>query len=118
VIQNFVIEVYDEYIVTENTATFKCNIPSFVKDYLTVIEWIEEPTGRIIKPTATIMIKLLNSKDNRYFMLPSGELYIKQADISLNHRSYKCRAKHRLTEQIFTSSSSGKLIITGKCIHT
>ncbi|RWS12489.1 cell adhesion molecule-like protein [Dinothrombium tinctorium] len=53
--QNFVMEVYDEFIVSGNTAVFRCHIPSFVRDYLTITAWIEEPTGRTIQPTGTIL---------------------------------------------------------------
>lgn len=105
------IEVYDEFPVVGNTAVMRCHIPGFVKDYLTITAWIEEPTGRVIQPTGTI----IGNHSSRYLMLQSGELYIRNVDSTFNHRTYKCRARNRLTGDTFTSSSAGKLIVTGKC---
>lgn len=107
--QNFVMEVYDEFPVVGNTAVMRCHIPGFVKDYLTITGWIEEPTGRVIQPTGTI----IGNHSSRYLMLQSGELYIRNVDSTFNHRTYKCRARNRLTGETFTSASTGKLIVTG-----
>ncbi|CAG2162952.1 unnamed protein product, partial [Oppiella nova] len=106
--QNFVIEVYDEFPVMGNTAVMRCHIPAFVRDYLTITAWIEEPTGRVVQPTGTIV----GNQSSRYLMLQSGELYIRNVDSTFNHRTYKCRARNRLTGETFTSGSSGKLIVT------
>jgi hypothetical protein len=49
----------------------------------------------------------------RYYLLPSGDLYIKNVtfdDMGL----YKCEAKDVLTKEILTSSLSGQLRVTGK----
>ncbi|KFM78043.1 Down syndrome cell adhesion molecule-like protein Dscam2, partial [Stegodyphus mimosarum] len=49
----------------------------------------------------------------RYSVFPTGELYIRQADQTLDGmRRYYCQTKHRISGAIKQSSSSGKLIIT------
>lgn len=34
-------QVYDEYVIKENAAILKCNIPSFVSDHVEIIEWVD-----------------------------------------------------------------------------
>lgn len=45
--QYYEVQVYDEFVIVDNTAVLKCNIPTFVKDYVTVAEWLKRDT-RII----------------------------------------------------------------------
>lgn len=51
----------------------------------------------------------------RYFVSPkSGDLHILNVDSSFNFRTFKCRAKNKITGEIITSSNKGKLIVTGE----
>lgn len=105
--------MFDEYVLIGNTAVLKCNIPNYLKDYLIIMAWIEEPTGRTIQLTGSYTIAHHHaSNHSKYIMLPSGELYIRKTDNSFNQRTYKCRARHRLNGELFTSNQ-GKLVITG-----
>ncbi|XP_015789143.1 Down syndrome cell adhesion molecule-like protein Dscam2 isoform X2 [Tetranychus urticae] len=109
---HIVMEVMDEYVVTGNTAVFKCNIPNFIKDYLIISAWIEDQTMVVIQSLSNYVINMQTLGDSRYLMLPTGELYIRQVDSTLNQRSYKCRARHKLTGETYISSTAGKLIVS------
>jgi len=37
--------VIDEFVLRGNTATLKCLVPSFVADFVEVIEWVEAEDG-------------------------------------------------------------------------
>ncbi|XP_074598354.1 cell adhesion molecule Dscam1-like [Brevipalpus obovatus] len=106
------IEVEDEYVSIGSTAVFRCNIPSSVRDQLIVTAWIEEPNKRVIQPLDTHVIHHHDfDSDNRYIMLPSGELYIHKVDHTLSSRNYRCRVRDRSSSEIFTSNP-GKLVVT------
>lgn len=38
--QYFEVQVYDVFAIRGNAAIFKCQVPSFVGDYVVVAEWI------------------------------------------------------------------------------
>jgi len=42
VIQNYVTEAENEYVIRGNTAIVKCKIPSFVADFVSVDSWIAD----------------------------------------------------------------------------
>lgn len=37
--QYFEAQVYDVFVIKGNAAVFKCNIPSFVSDYVEIVSW-------------------------------------------------------------------------------
>lgn len=39
--------MYDDFVIRGNTGIIRCNIPSFVKDYVTINAWIRSD-GNII----------------------------------------------------------------------
>ena len=47
--QHFVVEVYDEFVIAGNTAVMRCHIPGFIKEFVQVVSWIQEPST-IIQP--------------------------------------------------------------------
>lgn len=53
-------QVYDEYVISGNTAVLICHIPPFHKDYMEVIAWIRED-NKVIRPSE-------NSKYHNYFL--------------------------------------------------
>ncbi|KAG1671033.1 Down syndrome cell adhesion molecule-like protein Dscam2 [Nymphon striatum] len=55
--QQFQAQVYDEYVISGNTAVLVCHIPAFHKEYMEVIAWIRED-NKVIRPTDAIRNKL------------------------------------------------------------
>lgn len=66
--------VIDEFVLRGNTATLKCLVPSFVGDFVDVIEWIaddgtsysadsREEEGTIEKLEKNIITKVLQSNE-------------------------------------------------------
>ncbi|KAL1485789.1 hypothetical protein MTO96_031748, partial [Rhipicephalus appendiculatus] len=49
--------------------------------------------------------------DGRYSILPTGELYVRNVESGDRLRSYRCKTRHKLTNEVVTSASSGRLII-------
>lgn len=41
-IQNYLTEAENEYVIRGNTAVVKCKIPSFVADFVSVDAWIDD----------------------------------------------------------------------------
>lgn len=39
VTQNYLVEVNNEHVIRGNSAVIKCNIPSFVADFISVLSW-------------------------------------------------------------------------------
>ncbi|XP_076325922.1 cell adhesion molecule Dscam1-like isoform X2 [Tachypleus tridentatus] len=95
----------DEYVLEGNPAVFKCHVPSYVKDFITVDEWLEEPNSLIEK-------RPFSEEEQRSTILVTGELYVHNVRRSDTSRSFRCRTKHRLTGERITSETAGKLIVT------
>ncbi|XP_024082580.1 Down syndrome cell adhesion molecule-like protein Dscam2 isoform X25 [Cimex lectularius] len=96
-------EVVSEYVIRGNTAVIKCNIPSFVADFVRVESWVATD-GTVYTPSTNF--------DGKYLVLPSGELHIKDVGPEDGHKSYQCRTKHRLTGETRLSATKGRLVIT------
>ena len=45
--QYYEVQVYDEFVISGNTAVLKCHVPSFVKDHVTVTSW-QRGNGEVI----------------------------------------------------------------------
>lgn len=41
VAQHYASEIVSEYVIRGNNAILKCNIPAFVADFVSVINWID-----------------------------------------------------------------------------
>ncbi|CAL1268402.1 unnamed protein product [Larinioides sclopetarius] len=101
--QYYETQVYDVFVTKGNTAVLKCHIPSFVKEYVSVMAWMRDD-GSIIHAE--------NGAGGRYTVFPTGELYIRMADpLTDGMRKYYCQTKHRISGAIKQSSSSGRIII-------
>lgn len=48
VTQYFEAEVVSEYVIRGNTAVLKCNIPSFVADFVKVEAWVDSDGGEYL----------------------------------------------------------------------
>uniref|UniRef100_T1JCZ7 Down syndrome cell adhesion molecule-like protein Dscam2 n=1 Tax=Strigamia maritima TaxID=126957 RepID=T1JCZ7_STRMM len=96
------VQVYDEFVITGNTAVLRCHIPSFVVDYVSVTSWIRN-TEEIHPSSRT---------DEKYMIIPSGELHVKDVGANDVFHSYKCRTVHRLSGESKVSATFGKIIVT------
>ncbi|XP_050054033.1 cell adhesion molecule DSCAML1 isoform X3 [Aphis gossypii] len=110
VIQNYVTEAENEYVIRGNTAIVKCKIPSFVADFVSVDAWIAD------NDTTFTVHTIFNTNNNnnygKYLVLPSGELHIRDVTPEDGTKSYQCRTKHRLTGETRLSATKGRLVIT------
>ncbi|XP_043494190.1 Down syndrome cell adhesion molecule-like protein Dscam2 isoform X24 [Polistes fuscatus] len=98
--------VIDEFVLRGNTATLKCLVPSFVADFVDVIEWLAVEDG------STYTSSNQDEKDGKYLVLPSGELHIRDVGPEDGYKTYQCRTKHRLTGETRLSATKGRLVIT------
>ncbi|XP_068632811.1 cell adhesion molecule Dscam1 isoform X20 [Battus philenor] len=103
VTQYYEAEVVSEYIIRGNAAVLKCNIPSFVVDFVKVEAWVSSDGDEYL---------LTNDTDGKYLVLPSGELHIRDVGPEDGYKSYQCRTKHRLTGETRLSATKGRLVIT------
>ncbi|XP_025832144.1 Down syndrome cell adhesion molecule-like protein Dscam2 isoform X2 [Agrilus planipennis] len=101
--QSYDVQVYDEYVISGNTAVLKCKIPSYVAEYVMVTSWIQDGTNNIY-PNTDI--------GGKYIVLGNGDLYISNAGPSDGYKNYACRTVHRLTGEIQLSTYPGRVIIT------
>ncbi|XP_058804449.1 cell adhesion molecule Dscam2 isoform X4 [Phymastichus coffea] len=102
--QYFEVQVYDVFAIRGNAAIFKCQVPSFVGDYVVVAEWISSSDESFTFDN--------QSYDGKYLVLPSGELHIKDVGPEDGYKTYQCRTKHRLTGETRLSATKGRLVIT------
>ncbi|XP_057660494.1 cell adhesion molecule Dscam2 isoform X15 [Diorhabda carinulata] len=105
--QAYATNVMDESVLKGNTAIFKCHIPSFVSDYVSVTSWLQDDGHEIMTRDGSSLIY-----DSKYLVLPSGELHIKDVGPEDGYKSYQCRTKHRLTGETRLSATKGRLVIT------
>ncbi|XP_057660493.1 cell adhesion molecule Dscam2 isoform X14 [Diorhabda carinulata] len=96
-------DVNKEYAIRGNAAILKCQIPSFVADFVSVVSWHTDQNENFF-PNAP--------DDSKYLVLPSGELHIKDVGPEDGYKSYQCRTKHRLTGETRLSATKGRLVIT------
>ncbi|XP_070851163.1 cell adhesion molecule Dscam1 isoform X50 [Drosophila suzukii] len=83
----------------------KCEIPSYVADFVFVDLWLDSE-GRNYYPNNA------EETDGKYLVLPSGELHIREVGPEDGYKSYQCRTKHRLTGETRLSATKGRLVIT------
>ncbi|XP_050054057.1 cell adhesion molecule Dscam2 isoform X27 [Aphis gossypii] len=96
-------DVNKAYAIRGNSVIIKCETPSYVADFLTVVSWHTD-NGDVYYPG--------NKNDGKYLVLPSGELHIRDVTPEDGTKSYQCRTKHRLTGETRLSATKGRLVIT------
>ncbi|XP_049816620.1 Down syndrome cell adhesion molecule-like protein Dscam2 [Schistocerca nitens] len=101
--QKYEVQVYDEYVISGNTAVLRCQVPSYVAEYVMVTSWLQDGAVNIYPNTDT---------GGKYAVLESGDLYIFNAGPSDGYKSYSCRSVHRLTGEVRASAYPGRIIIT------
>lgn len=100
--QQYQVQVYDEFVIRGNTAILRCQVPSYVRDYVIVTTWERQDGISIVSNIAT---------GGRYSVLRNGELHIRHTIMS-DFKSYRCATKHLLSGEIQMSKTTGRLIIT------
>ncbi|XP_066972085.1 cell adhesion molecule Dscam1 [Macrobrachium rosenbergii] len=100
--QDYEVQVYDEYVISGNTAVLSCRIPPYVREYVKVVAWVQDD-AYVIQPGL--------ESGGKYMILHDGSLHIYRADPSDGYPSYRCRTNHTLTGEI-RDSSAGRVIIT------
>ncbi|XP_047472722.1 Down syndrome cell adhesion molecule-like protein Dscam2 isoform X20 [Penaeus chinensis] len=102
--QTYQIEADNEHVIQGNSAIIKCEIPSFVADFVSVQAWVDSE-GTTYYPGR-------ENYDGKYLVLPSGELHIRSVSSEDGFKSYKCRTVHRLTQETRLSATAGRLVIS------
>ncbi|XP_053612853.1 cell adhesion molecule Dscam1 isoform X38 [Plodia interpunctella] len=101
--QPYEAEADNEYVIRGNAAIMKCEVPSFVSDFVYVEMWTDTE-NRSYYPG--------KDEEGKYLVLPSGELHIRDVGPEDGYKSYQCRTKHRLTGETRLSATKGRLVIT------
>ncbi|XP_031774447.1 Down syndrome cell adhesion molecule-like protein Dscam2 [Apis florea] len=101
--QKYEVQVRDAYVLPGNTGVLRCEIPTFVKEYVAVTSWVRDSAYNIF-PTP--------KSDDRHHMLPTGELLVFSVTSSDAQSSYRCRTVHRVTGDTVESSSYARLVVT------
>lgn len=104
--QHYDVIVRDTYVFTGNTAVLKCEIPTFVKNQISITSWVQDSLFNIY-PSSSY-------SDGKHHMLPSGELLVYSVTSTDSHPTYRCRTVHHITGKTIESSTYGRIIITGK----
>ncbi|XP_055624202.1 cell adhesion molecule Dscam2 isoform X44 [Toxorhynchites rutilus septentrionalis] len=104
--QYYDVDVNKEYVIRGNSVLLKCQIPSYVADFIRIESWhTDQNESFYINSTE-------NDEDGKYMVLPSGELHIREVGPEDGYKSYQCRTKHRLTGETRLSATKGRLVIT------
>ncbi|XP_069356511.1 cell adhesion molecule Dscam1 isoform X37 [Maniola hyperantus] len=103
VAQNYDTDVNKEYVIMGNSIILKCQVPSFVADFIEVMSWHTDENEDFFPG---------ENYDGKYLVLPSGELHIRDVGPEDGYKSYQCRTKHRLTGETRLSATKGRLVIT------
>ena len=53
--QNYITEAHNVYVIIGNSALFKCEIPSFVTDFVSVVSWSDQQSNDYFKGNAQTM---------------------------------------------------------------
>ncbi|XP_063239602.1 LOW QUALITY PROTEIN: cell adhesion molecule Dscam2-like [Bacillus rossius redtenbacheri] len=77
------------------TAVLRCAVPSFVKELVRVVSWLQEPSFYVYPSL---------QGDGKFHLLPTGELLVHNVEFSDQFPTYRCRTMHRLTRQVVVSS--------------
>ncbi|GLG96443.1 Uncharacterized protein GBIM_03426 [Gryllus bimaculatus] len=86
--QPYEVQVYRAHVLLGNTAVLRCNIPAFVKDYVTITSWFRDDT---------IILPGRDDASSRYVVTSSGDLHIRGAKPEDGVPRYSCHTLHALT---------------------
>ncbi|XP_041784482.1 Down syndrome cell adhesion molecule-like protein Dscam2 isoform X24 [Anopheles merus] len=102
--QYYDVDVNKEYAIRGNAVLMKCQIPSYVADFVKIVSWHTDTNDSFYANST--------DEDGKYMVLPSGELHIREVGPEDGYKSYQCRTKHRLTGETRLSATKGRLVIT------
>ena len=118
--QAYDLQVFPSYAYLGNTASLKCLMPPFVKEFLQVNTWMwgsEVVSGDSLRGIRNVNLLSDTSKltsisiwgaGGRYSVFPDGELLIANVSESDSSQSFRCLAKHKLTGEKTVSSIAGR----------
>ncbi|XP_047741073.1 Down syndrome cell adhesion molecule-like protein Dscam2 [Hyalella azteca] len=102
VTQGVEVMVRDEAVMSGNTAVLTCELPSSLRDLLTVTAW-ERDRGVHIYPSL--------HGDGKYHAIKwSGQLLVHNVDASDSHSTFRCVALHSLQHST-THSNAARIIV-------
>lgn len=90
----------------------KCQITSNFKDYLQVSAWILND-GRRLEPIKQSSIDSYDLNKLHMFAI-SDQLFIVDVNQEDTFKTFKCEIRNMITNEKIISTTSGKIIITGK----
>ncbi|GFQ94464.1 down syndrome cell adhesion molecule-like protein Dscam2 [Trichonephila clavata] len=100
--QSYEIHVSDHFVIRGSTAILQCQSPPAIRPFIKVMLWLREDGVSIGSP-GTI--------GDKYNVLPTGELLVKNVVPSDTLIGYQCQVHHRLIGESKLSSTAGKIII-------
>ncbi|KAG8254357.1 hypothetical protein J6590_012055 [Homalodisca vitripennis] len=63
--QKYEVQVYDEYVISGNTAVLRCQVPSYVSEYIMVTSWVQDGIINIYPNTDTgIDVVIITDSDS------------------------------------------------------
>ena len=104
--------VYDEYVTRGHSTSLKCHITSNFKDYLQVSAWILSD-GRRVEPIKQNSLDGYDLNKLRMFAI-LDQLFVVGANQEDTFKTFKCEVRNLITNELIVSSTSGKIILTGK----
>ncbi|XP_023220992.1 Down syndrome cell adhesion molecule-like protein Dscam2 isoform X2 [Centruroides sculpturatus] len=104
--QDYEVQVYDQYAIYGTTTVFRCHVKSPIRDYIRVTEW---------KINDNLTITASETEPNvvdKYVAFPTGELHVHQVTHSDGHSKFKCKTVHKLTGDRKISKAGGRIVVT------
>ncbi|GAB6021006.1 Down syndrome cell adhesion molecule-like protein 1 [Chamberlinius hualienensis] len=98
-------EVYDTYVSEKNTAVLRCHIPKIFNGFVKVVGWLKNDN-------LFIAYDLKNVVNDKYAVMPNGDLHIYDVTSAESSANYKCKTVNSLTgeSQWYRKHSSNELL--------
>ncbi|XP_022237469.1 Down syndrome cell adhesion molecule-like protein Dscam2 [Limulus polyphemus] len=93
-------QVLGEFVIKNNSAILRCEVPSFIRKFVSVDSWLRDDNVEYRR----------NYSDGQVHVLQTGELLLYRVENTHSY-TYTCKTKHRLTWYTATSSTYGKLTV-------
>ncbi|XP_037792633.1 Down syndrome cell adhesion molecule-like protein Dscam2 [Penaeus monodon] len=103
VVGDYEVQVYDQLVMSGNTAVLRCAVPSYVREYVTVTSWVHDDTFNIYPSL---------HGDGKYHMTPEGDLHVLEVGPQDGLSRYQCRTLHKLTGRAQLSRTPARIIVT------
>ncbi|XP_042226887.1 Down syndrome cell adhesion molecule-like protein Dscam2, partial [Homarus americanus] len=103
VVGEYEVQVYDQLVMSGNTAVLRCAVPSYVREYVTVTSWLHDNSFNIYPSL---------HGDGKYHMTSDGELHVLEVSPQDGLSRFQCRTLHQLTGLTQLSRTPARIIIT------